>query len=151
MPVILIREEAGEIPAQGFRPDLSVFLGQLQDLMAGILNGPGLMGAHMPGLRGDDAFIVGKHRGNDHRVGLRPAHKKFHVRFFHAAGFADLLPGAGAVPVRSVAGQGLQVRLSQSFDDLRMGSGNIIALKGYHTYFLQQAPEGLFPIPAPFL
>ena len=121
-----------QIPFQRVRHELSVLLRDFQHLMPGILDRPGLVRAHVPGVRRDHALIVRKHGGNDHRVRLRAAREKFNVRVRHADGRPNLFLRAFAISIRAVPRQTFKIRLREPFKHLRMRPRDIIAFKRNH-------------------
>ena len=120
---------------------LAVLLGQADDLVAGELDGTGLMPGHMAGGGGEHALPAVEQGGNDDGVGLGAARDEGHICLGAGAGGADLLLCAGTVGVGAVAGHFLEVGLGQLLEDGRMRALAVIIFKIQHirsTPFLQR-------------
>ena len=111
---------------------LTLVGGQGNDLVAGILNGPGFVCGHMAGGSSHHALPALQNGRNDDGVGLGAAGDEGHVCIRAAAGSADLCFGAGAVGVGAVAGHLLEVRFRQLLQDGGMRALAVVVLKIQH-------------------
>ena len=122
----------GAEPLHLLRSDPAVLGGEGEHLVAGGLNGPGLMGVDVPSL-GAQHPLIGAQGGGDHRlIGLGPAHQKFHRGLGRAAGLPDQLPGTLAVLIHGVAGGLLQIGLGQPLQNLGRGPLSVVTLEPDH-------------------
>ena len=135
--VVLVGVEGGAEGLHILRAELAALLRQGQDLVAGELDGPGLVGADVAGPGAEDALPGAEQGVDDKLIGLGAAHEKADPPLRAGAGGEDLLRGAPAVGVRAVARQGFQVRLHETAQDLRMGPGDVVTGKGKHGSRLQ--------------
>ena len=128
----LVGVKAPAVVPHGVGGELPVLPGQGDHLVAGELDGPGLVDADMAGVRGDHALPAIEQGGDGHGVGLGAAHQEIHVRPGLPAGGADLLPGGGAEAILPVAGLGNEIGFSQTLQDPGMGALGIVAQKVQH-------------------
>ncbi len=124
-------EGGAEIPDRG-GVQLAVFVGQPHHLVAGELDGPGLVAVDMAGGCCHNTLPPVQHRRNDDGIRLGTAGDERHVRFRAPACRADLCLRAGAVGVGAVAGHLLEVRFHQLLQNGRMGTFAVIVLKIKH-------------------
>ena len=95
MPIVIVLHLLGG--------DLAVVGGQGQHLVAGGLDGAGLVAVDVAAGGGEDA-LIGPQNGGDHRgVGQRTAHQEVNVGVRGLAGCLDLFPCGGAVLILAVA------------------------------------------------
>ena len=127
---------AVQVAAEGFHKlpdpagaDLSVLLGQGQDLVAPVFDRPGLMGADMSALRSDHP-LPGTQDGIDDRgVDLGSACEKEYIRFRRMARCPDPGPGRFGKFIQPVACGLCHVGLQQPLQDRRMSAFHIVRSK----------------------
>ena len=132
MVVVAVCVEGGAEVADVGSVQLAILVGQAQHLVAGVLDGPGLVAVDMARGSCHDPFPPVQHRRDDDGVGLGAAGDEGHIRFRAGTGGADLLPRAGTVGVGAVAGHLFKVGLHQLLQDGRMGSLAVVVLKVKH-------------------
>ena len=114
------------------RGDPAVLGGEGEHLVAGGLDGPGLMDVDVSAL-GAQHPLVGAQGGGDHRlIGLGTAHQKLHRGLGRIAGVPDQLTGPLAVVIHGIAGGLLQVGPSQPLQKLGRGPLGVVTLKPGH-------------------
>ena len=113
MVVVVVGVEGSHQRPQLGGVQLAVVLGQGNDLVAGVLDGTGLVPGHMAGGSSHHALPPLQHGRDDDGVALGAAGDELHIGLRAGAGGADLLPGAGAVGVGAVAGDLFKVGLGQ--------------------------------------
>ena len=111
--VVTVGVESGHQLPQLGSIHLAVVLRQSDHLVAGVLDGTGLVPGHMAGGSGHHALPPLQHGRNDDGVALRTAGNELHIGLRAGAGSADLLAGAGAVGVGAVARDLFKVGLGQ--------------------------------------
>ena len=108
---------------------------QGQDLVAGGLDGAGLMGGDMAHFRRNHS-LVGFQNGSDHRgVGLGAPHQKVDLGLGLLAKGQNGFPGLLAIGIGAIAGGLLQVGFLQGCQDAGMAAFGIIALELDHGVF----------------
>ena len=114
------------------RGQLAVRGGQVDDLMAVVLNGTGLVGADVGGGGGDDR-LVGTEKGPDGSlVGLGSPHQEVDGGLRAAAQAPDSLRRLFAIRIQAVAGGQLQVGPAQGLQHRRVGSGAVVVAEVEH-------------------
>ena len=108
---------------------------QRDDLVAGVLDGTGLVGGNMAGGCSQHALPALQHGRNDDGVGLGAAGDKVHICIRAAAGSADLCLGAGAVGIGAVAGHLFKIGLGQLLQDRGVRTLAVVVLKIKHLSF----------------
>jgi hypothetical protein len=112
--------------------NLAVVRGQGDDLVAGGLDGAGLVAVDVSARGGENALPRAQDRGDHGCVRLCAAGEKVNIRIRRIAGRAD--PGAGrrTVFVLAIADGLHHVRLGQTLHNLGMGALEIIAVEVDH-------------------
>ena len=117
---------------QQSRGQFAVGGGHGDALVAGGLNGPGLVDADVAG-GGGDHRLVGPQKGSDGgEVGLGASHQKMHRRTGGGAEGADDVGGPGGVGVGAVAEVALGVGGGNGLQNGRMGGFGIVVGKAVH-------------------
>ena len=112
--------------------ELAVFGADGADLVAGGLDGAGLMGVHMAGMDGDHRLIGGQERRDGHQVGLGAAHQEMDVGVRRVAELADQVRRLLAVVIHAIAAGLLQVGIRQGLEYLGMGTFAVIVAEAVH-------------------
>ena len=113
MVVACVRIKGLNIFTEIIRIQLAVLVRHGQHLMAGGLDGAGLMRVHMAAGRGHNALVRTKH-GIDHdHVGLRAAGQEIHLTVRAVRRFFDLFRRRSGEFIVAVAGNRLHIRLCQ--------------------------------------
>ena len=115
-----------------FRGHLAVRAADSADLMAGGLDGAGLVGIHVAGVGGDDRLVGSKERGNGHKVCLGAAHHEVDVCVRGAAQLTDEVGSLFTVVVKAVAAGLLQIGVHQGLHDLGVGAFAVIVAETVH-------------------
>ena len=129
VPVHIVRHLLGR--------DLAVVGGQGDDLVAGGLDGAGLVAVDVAADGGQNALPGAEDGGNDRGVGLGAAHQEVDIGLRRLAGGPDLLPGGVAVLVLAVAHGLHHIRFVQLCHQGGVGTLQIIAVEIDHR---SQAP-----------
>ena len=105
------------------------------DLVAGGLDGPGLVGADVAGLGGDHRLIGLQECVDGHQIHLGPAHQKVDGRVRGRAEAADRVRRGPAVRVQAVAHSLDGVGIRQVLEDFEVGAFAVIVPKTVHCVF----------------
>ena len=128
MLIAFISVKISYIFVQLFCAYLPVFLSDRQDFMTCVLNSSCLMHAYMSAFCSNYTLMIREHCRYNNCVCLSPTDKKFDLYVF-ANGLFNLLCRPLTVHIAAIAGQALHVRLRKSFEDFRVGTTYIVALK----------------------
>ena len=107
-----------------------VVAGNGQNLVAGILDGPGFMDGNVARLCGDNALPALQEAADDGLVGLGAACQEEHAGIGTAARAGDFFTGRSGIFVGSIAGLRNEVGFGQPFQDARMGALRVVANEG---------------------
>ena len=130
--VVVVGIEGGAIVVELGGIELARVMGERDHLVAGRLDGAGLVHVRMAGINGDDALVRGEH-GVDHGlVGLRAADEEPHVGVGRLACFADPALGIFAGRVAAVSGERRVVGPRETVEDLGAGPIGIIVSERQH-------------------
>ena len=102
--------------------DFAVLPGNCQNLVAGGLDGAGLVAVDMGGIRTDGTLMGPQRSGNHRQVGLGAPHQEMDRQRIVLADGPYFRRGSGAVAIRAVTAGLLQIGLGQSLQDLRMAA-----------------------------
>ena len=129
MVVVVVGVESGAPAAHIGGAHLAFVGGQRDHLVAGVLDGTGLVGGDVTGGGGHHALPALQHGCDDDGVGLSAAGEKVHICIRAGAGGADLFLCAGTVGVGAVAGHFFKVGLDQLFQHSGVCTLAIIVFK----------------------
>ena len=122
----------GQHALHHFRRHLSVRGVGGADLVAGGLDGAGLMAVDMAGVGGDHCLVGGQQRGDDRHVRLGAAHQKMNGGVGGSAEGANQCPGFVADGINAVAAGLGEIGVHQRLQDPGMCALAVIVAEAVH-------------------
>ena len=115
--------------------DLAVSRGNGKHLVPGGFHSAGFMDVDVAADRAQRPLVGPQGGVNDRQVGLGAAHQEVNRQVLPAAEGADLISGAGAVGILTIARGLLQIGTDQGFQHLRVAAFGIVIVKIDHGLF----------------